>query len=243
MFHDVIQVRNYHPACVFASPYQTGLALCVFGPPCSFPTPFQGITIPIPTIGEALEYDPGTTPFIFQYNFGIQREILPNTVLSVAYVGSRAYHLFVQNDSNPIIPVTDKNGQRNFLGTDPGQKDNIPAVRSNPALGALAFNTPDGSSWYNSLQVYLTRNIGKSLQFQTTYTYSRCIDYGSVGFGLEAFNSLAQARSDPYNLPRDKGVCDFDVKHNLVANAVYMLPFHGNALVSGLTVVPNASVT
>lgn len=234
LFHDLIQVRNYHPAYIFASPYQTALSLCVFGgPPCSFPTPFQGITVPIPTIGEALEYNPGTTPFVFQYNLGVQREIMPGTVLSVSYVGSRGYHLFVQNDLNPSIPVTDINGQQNFLGTDPGQPDNVPTVRKNPNLGAFAYNTPDGSSWYNSLQVYVTRNLAKNLQFQTTYTYSKCMDYGSVAFGLEASNSLAQARSDPYDLSRDKGVCDFDVKHNLVANTVYMLPFQGNAFVSG----------
>ena len=79
----------------------------------------------------------------------------------------------------------------------------------------------------------MTRNLAKNLQFQTTYTYSKCMDYGSVAFGLEASNSLAQARSDPYDLSRDKGVCDFDVKHNLVANTAYMLPFQGNAFVSG----------
>jgi len=234
LFHDLIQVRNYHPAYIFATPYQTAVSICVFGgPPCSFPTPFQGITVPIPTIGEALEYNPGTTPFVFQYNVGVQREIIPGTVLSVAYVGSRGYHLFVQNDLNPLIPVTDVNGQQNFLGTDPGLPDNIPTIRKNPNLGAFAYNTPDGSSWYNSLQIYLTRNLAKNLQFQTTYTYSKCMDYGSVAFGLEAFNSQAQARSDPYNLARDKGVCDFDVKHNLVGNVVYMLPFQGNALVRG----------
>jgi len=234
VFHDLIQVRNYHPAYIFASPYQTALSLCVFGgPPCSYPTPFLGITVPIPTIGEALEYNPGTTPFVLQYNVGIQREIFHNTVLSVAYVGSRGYNLFVQNDLNPIIPVTDKNGQRNFIGTDPGQPDNVPAIRKNPNLGSLAFNVPDGSSWYNSLQIYLTRNLSKDLQVQTTYTYSKCMDYGSIAFGLEAFNSLSQARSDPYNLSLDKGVCDFDVKHNFVANALYILPFSGNRLVSG----------
>jgi len=59
------------------------------------------------------------------------------------------------------------------------------------------------------------------------------MDFGSVSFGLEAFNSQSQARSDPYNLSLDRGVCDFDVKHNLVANALYTLPFHGNRVISG----------
>jgi hypothetical protein len=234
VFHDPIQVRNYHPAYIFARPYQTAVSVCVLGgPPCSFPVPFQGITVPIPTIGEALEYDPGTTPFILQYNFGVQREIFHNTVLSISYVGSRGYNLMVQNDLNPIIPVTDTNGQRNFLGTDPGNPSNVPTVRKNPNLGGFAYNVPDGASWYHSLQFYVTRNVGKSLQFQASYTYSRCIDYGSVSFGLESEASNQQAQSDPYNLARDKAPCDFDVKHNFVGNVIYTFPFRGNRLVEG----------
>ena len=92
---------------------------------------------------------------------------------------------------------------------------------------------PDGPSWYNSLQVYLTHNFGKNLQFQASYTYSKSIDYGSVSYGLESGASGQQAQSDPYNLARDKGVSDFDVRHNLVANSTYTLPFRGNALVEG----------
>jgi hypothetical protein len=223
VFHDSIQVRNYHPAYIFSAPYQTAVSVCVFGgPPCSYPVPFQGITVPIPTIGEALEYDPGTTPFILQYNFGIQRELGNHTVLSVSYVGSHGYNLFVQNDLNPPIPQT-VNGQRNFLN----------APRNNPNLGAIAFNTPDGSSRYDSLQIYLTRNLGQTVQFQAAHTYSRCMDYGSVSFGLEAGNSAQQARSDPYNLARDRGRCDFDITQNFTGSATYFVPLHGNRLVEG----------
>jgi outer membrane receptor protein involved in Fe transport len=236
VFHDTIQVRNYHPAFIFAGPFQTAVSLCLFGigPPCSYPTPFLGITQPIPTIGEALEYNPGTTPFVLQYNFGVQREVFHNTVLSVSYVGSRGYNLLVQNDLNPEIP-TIVNGQPTFPDGPPAFPGGppTPPARKNPNLGSIAFNQPDGASWYNSLQIYLSRNLGKNLQFQASYTYSKCIDYGSIAFGLEAGNSGQQAQSDPYNIARDKGVCDFDVRHNFVANTVYRLPFRGNRLVEG----------
>ncbi len=223
VFHDPIQVRNYHPAYIFSTPYQTAVSLCVFGgPPCSYPVPFQGITVPIPTIGEALEYNPGTTPFIFQYNFGVERELGKNTMLSVSYVGSHGYNLLVQNDTNPPIPTT-INGQPNFLN----------APRKNPNLGAIAFNVPDGSSRYDSLQLYLTRNVGRTLRFQVAHTYSKCIDYGSVSYGLQAGNSGQQARSNPYNLAADKGPCDFDIKHNFTGSAAYSLPFQGNRLIEG----------
>ena len=238
VFHDPIQVRNYHPAYIFSGPYQTAVSVCVFfGPPCSYPVPFQGITVPIPTIGEALEYDPGTTPFILQYNFGIQHDLGKDTVLSVSYVGSRGYNLLVQNDTNPLVPVIDGNGQRNFIGTnptnDPTLPPNVPTVRKNPNLGAIAFNIPDGSSRYDSLQLYLTHNVGRTVQFQAAHTYSRCIDYGSISYGLEANNSFQQARSDPYNLAADKGPCDFNITHNFTGSVTYFIPFHGNRAVEG----------
>jgi hypothetical protein len=223
VFHDPLQVRNYHPAYIFAGPYQTAVSICIYGgPPCSYPVPFQGITEPIPTIGEALEYDPGTTPFILQYNFGIQHEVGKNTVVSVSYVGSHGYNLLVQNDLNPPVPAL-VNGQPNFLN----------APHENPNLGSLAYNVPDGSSSYNSLQVYVTRNVGRNLQFQGSYTYSKCIDYGSISYGLEAGNSGQQAQSDPYSLAVDRGLCDFDIRHNFTGNANYLLPFRGNRFVEG----------
>jgi outer membrane receptor protein involved in Fe transport len=223
IFHDPLQVRNYHPAYIFAGPYQTAVSLCVFfGPPCSYPVPFQGITVPIPTIGEALEYDPGTTPFILQYNFGIQRSLAKDMVLTVSYVGSHSYNLLVQTDTNPPIPTL-VNGKPNYLG----------APRKNPNLGSLAFNVPDASSRYDSLQLYLTRNFGKTFQFQASHTYSRCIDFGSIAFGLEAGNSGQQGRSDPYNLGVDKGPCDFNITHNFTGSASYFVPLHGNRLIEG----------
>ena len=223
LFHDPIQVRNYHTAYLFANPYQTAASVCVFGgPPCSYPIPFQGITAPITTIGEALEYDPGTTPYVVQFNFGVQRSLGNNMVLNVSYVGSQGYDLLVQNDTNPPVP-TYVNGQPNFLNSS----------RRNPNLGAIAVNLPDGSSWYNSLQVYLTRNVGRRWQLQGAYTYSKCMDYGSNAFALESSNSNQQARSNPYNLSIDRGRCDFDVTHNFTANATYFVPLRGNRILDG----------
>jgi hypothetical protein len=71
------------------------------------------------------------------------------------------------------------------------------------------------------------------LQFQAAYTYSKCIDYGSIAFALEASNSGQQARSDPYSLSVDKGPCDFDVRQNFAGSATYELPFHRNRFIEG----------
>jgi hypothetical protein len=46
------------------------------------------------------------TPYVYQYNLDIQREIIRNTLLDVAYIGSSSHKLTGLFDSNPFIPGT-----------------------------------------------------------------------------------------------------------------------------------------
>ncbi len=41
------------------------------------------------------------SPYEIQYNFSVQRQLTPATILSVAYVGSVSRHLCAQGDINP----------------------------------------------------------------------------------------------------------------------------------------------
>jgi hypothetical protein len=66
---------------------------------------------------------------------------------------------------------------------------------------------------------------------QASYTYSHCIDDGSAAYGPEG--ASANGQTDPYFPALDRGDCNFDLRHNFVANVVYALPFQGNRLVSG----------
>ena len=167
-----------------------------------------------------------------QYNLGVQRQVGAGTVLNVAYIGSRGYNLLVRNDLNPPLPTT-VNGAPNFGGANAGSKGIGSAVpRANTNLGALPYDLADGSSWYNSLQIYLTRNVGKTVQFQVNYTYSKSIDTGSNSFGAEENNSI-DTQNNPYNLTADKGLSSFDVRNAFTGNAVYSFPFEQNALVKG----------
>jgi hypothetical protein len=168
-----------------------------------------------------------------QYNLTVQREIASGTVLSVGYVGSRGYNLLVQNDLNPPIPnVID--GVDNYAKTTPGTEsigDSTARANTTFSLG-MPYSQPVGPSWYNSLQLYVTRNVGKTLQFQASYIYSKCIDEGSADIGASSSNS-AQTQYDPYNLAADRGPCNFDSRQAFVGNAVYAVPFKQNTRIGG----------
>jgi hypothetical protein len=88
-----------------------------------------------------------------------------------------------------------------------------------------------GLSYYDSLQLSVVRRFSAGLIAQGTYTFSKSIDTSGGLFGEEAENSATGA-VNPDNLFGEKGLSNFDVRHNAVANALYQLPFGRN--LSGL---------
>ncbi len=244
LFHDPIGARTYNASYGFTSPYTIGVQPCYipiapgFALTCDYPTPFATpqigpFSVAIPLIAEGVSYHADTTPFVMQYNLTVQREITSGTVLSLGYVGSRGYNLLVQDDLNPPIPNI-VNGVANYAGATPGTEaigTSTPRANSTFFLG-MPYSQPVGPSWYNSLQLYVTRNVGKTLQFQASYIYSKCLDEGSEDVGMSSSNS-AQAQYDPYNLAADRGPCNFDSRQAFVGNAVYALPFKQNTRIGG----------
>jgi hypothetical protein len=68
--------------------------------------------------------------------------------------------------------------------------------------------------------------MGKGLQFNASYTFSKSIDYNSQ-------SSQGVTVQDSYNLRGDRGLSDFDVRHRFVISGLYELPFKGNQFKEG----------
>jgi len=103
-----------------------------------------------------------------------------------------------------------------------------PRLSSN--FGPRVMEATTSSSSYNSIQVSLSRQFAHNLAGQVNYSWSHCIDDGSFATSLEFWGQLM---TDAYNQRYDYGNCNFDTRHNLVANGLYSLPFKGNRLVEG----------
>ena len=73
----------------------------------SFPVPFQSANVfTAAATSETWGTGPyNTTPYLEQYNLSVQREVMKNTILTIAYVGSRGIHLLGQRDANPTVPT------------------------------------------------------------------------------------------------------------------------------------------
>ncbi len=125
----------------------------------------------LPAGGGGLYYvDPHLrTPYIYQYNLSVQRELARDTTLEVSYVGSNSHKLTGLYDGNPFVLGTTKR----LYNTQQG----LPATTSFSYLDTFA-NV--GSAHYHGLLVGLTKRYSDvrffgNLQSQFSYTYGKSI--------------------------------------------------------------------
>jgi len=292
IFHAVTTARDYAAGYYFTPPWATGLEQNPTFPVLN-PAGFTGA--PSDLFGFNRYID--DTPYIQQWNLSIQREIMKNTVATLAYVGSRGTHLVAPPDENP--PLAD--GTAGAVSLTSGQTLVVPAgvalsgpglaagalpagvgagytaytcgaahcypgsatgqPFADPATGQLVYSNivstggvnkivqnsvlnPNfsvldvaetiGWSKYNSLQAGIVRQISNGLQAQISYTYSECTDNESGSWALDAGSIF----TNPFNYNADAGWCSYQIRSNIIVNAVYLLPFHGSRWKEGWQISP-----
>lgn len=124
----------------------------------------------IPVIALITTGDEFKPPQTLQYSLALQRELLKNTVLEVAYVGTQGRNLLRQVNINQPLPRFARNG-----GT-------LPRNFYRPFIGYGNINErrTDANSNYNSAQVTLTRRFANGFQFGAVYTFSKNITESST---------------------------------------------------------------
>jgi outer membrane receptor protein involved in Fe transport len=148
------------------------------------------------------------TPYVYQYNLTIQRELATKIVAEISYVGSSSHKLTGQIDINPFV-----------LGTNHRV---LNAAGENFSYLSAFANV--GSANYNSMQISLEKRSGSSKflgtsAFKLSYTYGHSLDT-SGGF---AERNLGQVPS--YNPHQLYASSDEDIRHNLTISGRWELPF------------------
>jgi len=167
-------------------------------------------------------------PRVYNYYFGIQREILPRTMLEVNYVGTMARKLFRADQGNRLDGIALPAGTtaiNNFGQTLTG----LGRRYLNPNYAILRIWSNSSSSWYNSLQVNVKQQLTHGLQFNAAYTYGHSIDTGS-GWHSSTTTANGSAGGDGYltdvsHPGLDRGNSTFDVRQRLTFNYVYEFPW------------------
>ena len=155
------------------------------------------------------------TPYFLQWSFGIERELGPRGSLRVDYVGTRAVHEPYQVQLNGYQTVCD--------GCFAPFAYNQPLDQR---FGNVNEFRTDAGSNYTGLQTSVAKQFG-GLTLRGNYTYSHCLDEVSNG-GLLAYSSLGILSPLPGDLRKEYGNCDYDVRHNISAFAIYEIPFHSS---------------
>jgi hypothetical protein len=168
--------------------------------------------LPAPTPFGQVEWyrDPkAKNPYSEQWNFGVERQLGPNTVMTANYVGSQSHRLTVGGLYNVA------------LTPGPGTPAEVTARQPYPYISPTFYDRSIGNSSYNAFQFSANHRSSTGLTYLVAYTWSKSIDVGCSGFfGIESCSV-----QDPYNIKGDRSVSGFDLTHVLSASATAPLPF------------------
>jgi hypothetical protein len=155
------------------------------------------------TVAAHLQY-----PTYAEWSLEIQRQLPHNNALQIEYVGNHGYHEPVQNAA------------ANAFGSAP-----FPATAPAPAFGTVTEVSSTAISGYDGFVASFLHK-GKSLNMQFNYTYSHALDEISNG-GILQFNanSSITAQINPLDLRHNYGNADYDTRHYLNGNYLYLLPY------------------
>ena len=151
------------------------------------------------------------TPYTYQYNLSLQRELVRNLTLEASYVGSTSHKLTTLVDANPFVLGT----THRVFNTQPGNDD--------LSFSYLLEFRNAGKSNYNSLQLSLNKQYSGlgflgNTYFTLAYTWAHAIDNSS---GFRNRNSQVPT----YNSDQFVASSDFDIRHRVTFNGGWDLPF------------------
>ncbi len=168
------------------------------------------------------------SPEVSEIDVIFERQITKNTAVSVSYLFTKADKLpaFVDVNLGPWTGAT-----RTYTivgGPQDGTSFTVPFILSYAAangqtrpitnFGSIIDMESIGRSKYNGLVIQAQRRMTGGLAFQTSYTYSKAIDYDQQ-FATFAANFMTL--SFPYDLSFDRGPSTNNIPHKFVASAVW----------------------
>jgi hypothetical protein len=158
------------------------------------------------------------TPYVQQFNFGIERELASNLLLDIAYVGNKGTKLpGLRNINSPAV-VTNPNGSQSA------------GARPYPGFGDIQWMEDRVASSYNSMQVRLEKRFSSGLSALASYTWGKTLTNGADhlstspgGPGIDI--GVFSVPQNPNDLRAERGPAEFDITHRLAVSYIYELPW------------------
>ncbi len=152
------------------------------------------------------------SPYYQQWNVSMQRDLGWNTLIEIAYVGSKGTRLQVLRDYNQPQPGPG----------DPQER------RPYPQYGNFGSITNAGSSSFNSIQIKLNKRWSHGFWLLSAFTYGK------------AYNDQPEIccnspwPPDSYNIRGEHGPADYDQRYRSVTSFAWDLPYKGSGIAGAL---------
>jgi hypothetical protein len=192
---------------------------------------------------------PGFRPAVIQqFSLNVQGEIHKGWLVEAAYVGTRGTRLQRVRSLNQ---ARDASPEKPIRGVTSNTIMNLPLRVPIVGISADSLDLVEsaGSSWYNGLELSLTKAAGSGVQFQASYTFSKTLD--TDGSDINRTSSGTGLTLGNQNSPRQRwGRASFDRTHRFVFSTVWTLPHPahglaravlGNWFVSGVVTVQSGA--
>lgn len=157
------------------------------------------------------------TPYIQNWQISVQRELTPNMVIDIAYVGNHAIKQVMLADLNQARPLTAAE-----LLLPAAQRPTLDQRRPIQGFRSISAVLPAAFSNYNALQVKFERRFAKGLYILNSFTWSKAID--NVSQVLEEPNGNEGRPQNLYNIAADRGLSAYDQPFNNTTSFVWDLP-------------------
>ncbi|MGH9326570.1 MAG: hypothetical protein ACRD2B_07805, partial [Terriglobia bacterium] len=186
-------------------------------PTGAFPSGCYSLLGPTTIRGQFAQQNPDR-PYVMHYDFDVQRQLMSNMVLSVAYMGERGIHLLrAFNQFDTVIPTQTPAG----LVFPP--TTSAASVVFNPNFGRIQGFTFDNQAFYDALDVQLTQHMSHGLSFTAAYTWEKSMDYTDALFTANEFNTTTDSPY-PLDLFYNYGVADYDIPQNFIFSGTWDVP-------------------
>jgi len=165
--------------------------------------------------------------YVQQWNLTLEQQVARDSVVQLAYTGSRGVHLPIQYNYNVCQQSAQNVRQYGFNAVEMDTPYCAPGIVS--ALGGGLWSTYVYPGWwgisnsiYHALQAKVEKRYSNGLSLLSTFTWSKLIDDSSSDWS--GFGSLDSPGTDFYNLKNERSVSAGDIPLRLVVAPVYELP-------------------
>jgi hypothetical protein len=165
---------------------------------------------------ETVERNPHRN-YVMQWNLNVQHELTPNLAVLIGYAGSHGVHQpFRTDDADLVLPTLTSAG---YVWPRPIGSGTV----LNPNASSIRFLNWGGSSFFDALEVGITKKMSHGLQFQSSFTWGKSIDDDS---GVIAGDTFSNAFPSPYwfDLRTVRALSDYNVPRTLVISGAWQVP-------------------